>query len=111
DRRNLERMGRDRAQQRQVQAQLAALRDRALAKIGPSGIESAEPPRPLASQPTGQTPPSIDAASSPAETPPAPGGRDLQFLPSRSGGTGGGALDPISGGIALTLAALGLAAR
>src|SRR5690606_34659127 len=76
DRRNLERLGRDRAQQRQVQAQLEALRERALAKVGPSEPVSADLPQPLASRQPGQNPPAVDAQSAPVRPSSSPRNRD-----------------------------------
>jgi Ca-activated chloride channel family protein len=115
DRRNLLRVGRDRQQQQLVRNELQRLREQALADLGPAETAS-ETDLQLAVNPQ------RDVAASPS-TPvsnsvPQPSGRDLEFRPTfqsggggGGGGIGGGAFDPITGGIALALAGLGFAAR
>jgi Ca-activated chloride channel family protein len=114
DRRNLLRVGRDRQQQQVVRNELRRLRENALAALGP-GEGGAVPvfDRAIDPQPAVQgTPSPLDAAPRPATS-----GRDLNFAPPAPGGGGSGggggigAFDPITGGIALALAGLGLAAR
>ncbi len=105
DRRNLVRLGRDRKQQQQLQAELSRARDRSLAQVGPrlneaDQLATAEP------TPANRPPASLPASAT---------RRDLDFIPSDSGGGhrggGGGAFDPISGSIALAMAGLGYAAQ
>jgi hypothetical protein len=104
DRKNLLRTTRDRKQQRLVQAGLDAIRDKAMADLGPAATEQK-----LASN---------DRASSPAPVAnrvPAPTNnqsRNLDVPSTRrnSGGGGGGAFDPITGAITLALAGMGAAA-
>lgn len=104
DRRNLLRIGRDRAQQQQVRADLARLREQARADMGPQhkgdGVE-------LAADADRATP----SSSTPDRAPAAPSGQDLSFAPTTPGERGGGAIDPVTGGIVLSLAALAAAAR
>lgn len=92
DRRNLTRVQRDRRQQQVVQNRLQALREQALASVGPDD-------RPVDS--SSGVPQPASGGSSPSARPSGPS----------SGGGGGGALDPITAGIALSLAGLGFAAR
>ncbi len=109
DRRNLTRVGRDRAQQQQVMTQLQGLRERALADLGP--IDPTVLKSPVVTQRQASDPVQVSDPSLSGPSPSSSGSRDLQWGPSPGGGTGGGALDPISGGIALALAGLGYAAR
>lgn len=101
DRRNLQRLGRDRGQQQLVRAELEQLREEARADMGPK-----EKPRSkrLAQADTRSQP---SSSSSPSTY--APRSRDLNIFRNKPGG--GGAIDPISGGIVLALAGLGAAAR
>ncbi len=108
DRRNLNRVGRDRAQQQQVMARLQDLREQALADLGPIDATSLTPD---VAKRNASGPVRVDDRLPSLPTSPSPRSRDLQFFPRTGGGTGGGALDPISGGIALALAGLGYAAR
>ena len=107
ERRNLLRLGRDRAQQQQVRSQLERLREQARADLGPPqklGPDRTNPE--LFAQTT------ENATDQPATTTQnRPRSRDLNLAPTTSSGGGGGAIDPISGGIVLTLAGLGAAAR
>lgn len=101
ERRNLQRLARDRGQQQLVRAELEQLREEARADMGPQ--EKSRPDR-LAqantrSQPSPTPNPSTDVPQS----------RDLNIVRNNPGG--GGAIDPISGGIVLALAGLGAAAR
>jgi Ca-activated chloride channel family protein len=113
DRRNLLRVGRDRQQQQLVRNELQRLREQALADLGPaqtaSGTDLQLAVNPQRDVTTAPTAPVSNSA-------PQPSGRDLEFRPTfqnggGGGGIGGGAFDPITGGIALTLAGLGFAAR
>ncbi len=111
ERRNLARSFRDRAAQRQLKEQLGRLREKALASLGPNdssdsngqdanmpGVENVamqrRDPRPSSSLPT--------------ITPQARRGFDIEVGPGGGDGSGGGgALDPITGTLALGLGALG----
>ncbi|MBD3676587.1 MAG: VWA domain-containing protein [Planctomycetaceae bacterium] len=115
DRRNLQRIRRDRRSQQQVEAELAELRERAMSELGPkladAEKQSAQPvSRPTSSSPTRTTPSSSQPSSRPSSTPspsPRPSrNRDISF-----GGGGGGAIDPITGTLGLLLAGCGFAAR
>jgi Ca-activated chloride channel homolog len=102
DRKNLLRTTRDRKQQRLVQAGLDAIREKAVADLGPEAAG-----RKLASNE--RTP----GRSTPAQAPSRPQSRNLDFSPGRrnsGGGGGGGAFDPITGAITLALAGIGAAA-
>jgi Ca-activated chloride channel homolog len=100
ERRNLLRVDRDRQAQQVVRNQLERLREQALADLGP--VDAAA--KPQAANPVSSTP----AAGAPGAQPASPTSRDIDF-----GGPsiGGGAIDPLSGGIALALFGLGIAAR
>jgi MprA protease rhombosortase-interaction domain-containing protein len=105
DRRNLVRLGRDRKQQQELQAELSRTRERSLARVGPhlndaDQLATAEP----------------TAANRPPVSLPGSAQRDLNFVPAAPSGGGGrggggGAFDPISGSIALAMAGLGFAAQ
>lgn len=82
DRRNLSRIGRDRKQQEAVQAQLAALREKALADLGPTSTT----PQTTASEPAAN--PAQPQVAQRAAPQPNTTGRDLDFLPRPSGGGG-----------------------
>jgi Ca-activated chloride channel family protein len=105
-RRNSVRLARDRKQQAALQVELARVRDRALADLGPGGVEAARQ-APAQAPVTSNLP-----AANPQTTPAVPSSnRNLDFRPSMpSSGGGGGALDPISGTIVLALAGMGFAA-
>ena len=113
ERKNLLRTGRDRKQQQLARNRLEALREKALANLGPK--QEATKPQ-AANRPALPNP--VDQVASRNVTPPASPrttSRDLDFTsrsrgPSFGGGGGGGAFDPISGAIALGLAGLGAAA-
>ena len=106
ERKNLDRTTRDRRQQQIVQASLNAIRDKAMADLGPAAAErqlaSNGQPSPLSPVADG-TPTSTDSER-----------RNLNVPLSRRGpGTptfGGGAIDPITGTITVALAGLGAAA-
>jgi Ca-activated chloride channel homolog len=104
-RRNVVRLARDRKQQEVLQAELARIRDKSLADLGPN---TAEANRPASSQPavTTTVPGTVPQVAQPVPT----SGRNLDFRPSLpGGGGGGGAIDPVSGTIVLALAGLGFA--
>ncbi len=112
DRRNVLRLARDGRSQNVVRVQLDALREKAIAELGPTSagteLVSTQPAavdRSLAaSQPAAAN---NVVAPAPAEQF-VPHERNLDFSPS---GGGGGAIDPITGAITLGLAGLGYAAR
>jgi Ca-activated chloride channel family protein len=84
ERRNVDRLGRDRNAQATREAELASLREKALTQLGPQAVVPAEGPTQFASaKPATQTP--IPATTSPASSQ----SRDLS-VPSSSGGGGGG---------------------
>jgi len=102
DRKNLLRTTRDRKQQRLVQAGLDAIRDKAMADLGPVAAQ-----RKLASNDR------APGTRVPGQAPSSPQNRDLDFSSGgrNSGGWGGGgAFDPITGAITLALAGMGAAA-
>jgi len=107
ERRNANRVVRDRAARDRLRDEFQRLRDESLAKIGPAkSVPSSE-----------QTSQSIDAVSAPgmnvplandaAQVTPQPQGTpgDFSMPGPNSGGGGGGAIDPISGALAGGLAA------
>ena len=105
-RRNAARLERDRRAQEKVRADLDALRQKAAGKLGP--VEAAANGSRTAGAPPSGAPASAPApanqvASAPSQSRPSRG-IDLHL-----GGGGGGAIDPVSGGIALGLAALAVA--
>jgi Ca-activated chloride channel homolog len=110
DRRNVLRLARDRKQQQMLQAELTRVRDRALADLGrPAETDQLSMAQPPAAAPD----PNVQSAQ-PVSLPTPSSQRNLDFgptSPSRGGGLGGGALDPISGSIVLALAGLGFAAQ
>ncbi|MEX2171387.1 MAG: VIT and VWA domain-containing protein [Pirellulales bacterium] len=108
ERKNLQRLERDRTAQAQVKKQLEVLRNEALSKLGPAGDSGSQlatkAPQPLT--PSLDQAPSAPTASNP--NPPTNRGFDID-LP---GGSGGGAIDPLSAAIGLGVAgASALAAR
>jgi len=116
ERRNVGRLERDRTAQARVKNQLEVLRNEALSTLGPSADGTrqveANPSGPIA-QPLESVTTAQDQLSSTRTSPPmpnAPSGRGFDLdLP---GGSGGGAIDPISAAIGLGLAgASALAAR
>jgi Ca-activated chloride channel family protein len=111
DRKNLLRMARDRKQHQVVRAELAALREKALADLGPrtSGPQLASADRLDPSQTSSMPVPGL-SVSQPMPSPARPRSRDLQFAPIAPGSGGGGAFDPVTGAIAIGLAGLGFAA-
>jgi hypothetical protein len=107
DRKNLLRTTRDRKQQQIVQAGLDAIRDKAMADLGPQAAE-----RNLASNDRASSSGPV-ANRAPGQAPSSPQSRNLDFSSGErnSGrGGGGGAFDPITGAITLALAGMGAAA-
>ena len=112
DRKNLLRTTRDRKQQQLVQAGLDAIRDKAVADLGPvaaqrklASNQRTPSPGPVADRTPGRSTPVQPASNSQS--------RNLDFSPGRrnsGGGGGGGAFDPITGAITLALAGVGAAA-
>ena len=111
DRKNLLRTTRDRKQQRLVQAGLDAIREKAMADLGPQAAQRklASNDRASSGGPVADRTPS---RSTPRQAPSNSQSRNLNFSSSRrnSGGGGGGAFDPITGAITLALAGMGAAA-
>jgi Ca-activated chloride channel family protein len=109
ERKNLLRTGRDRQQQQLVRAELEALREKALADLGPKPVA---PEAPAVERPSLPNPVDQVATRNATPAPPRTTGRDLDLSARRPnfGGGGGGAFDPITGAIALGLAGLGAAA-
>jgi len=110
DRKNLLRTTRDRNQQRLVQAGLDAIRDKAVADLGPEAAErhlASAAPTPSSGPVANRTP----SRNSPVPAPPSPRSRNLDLSSGRrNSGGGGGAFDPITGAITLALAGIGAAA-
>jgi hypothetical protein len=109
ERKNLLRTSSDRKQQQLVQAGLDAIREKAVADLGPEAAE-----RKLASnEGTASNGPAANrtpAQSTPLQAPSSPRSRNLDFGGNSGGGGGGGAFDPITGAITLALAGIGAAA-
>ena len=98
DRRNALRIERDRKSRQALQARLESMRLQAQASIGPAP----ETPQLASAQPTARTP----VPNAPNQSTPRPGTSrsfNLDF-----GGDGGGAFDPLTGGIALALGGLAI---
>jgi Ca-activated chloride channel family protein len=114
DRKNLQRTNRDRKQQRIMKAKLDAIREKAMADLGPK----ADQPKLASNKPARSSTPVANRTpitSDPIQTPSSSQNRDLDFSTSSpsfsgGGGGGGGAIDPITGAIALSLAGMGAAA-
>ncbi|HOX08225.1 MAG TPA: VIT domain-containing protein [Planctomycetota bacterium] len=101
-RRNATRLERDRQAQERVRAELGRLRQKSAQQLGP--VEAAAPggqgpAAPSAAAPAVSSAPGSPVASAPQRSRPSRG-IDLHI------GGGGGAIDPLTGGIALLLAAL-----
>ena len=114
-RRNVVREGRDRAARQAVQQQLQRMREKAMASLGPDKADGKKP-----AQTTSFTPQNVRQAAPTTRRATAPAPRVTQQparnrtgfdLTPRSGGGGGGALDPISGLLVLGLGGMGFAAR
>jgi Ca-activated chloride channel family protein len=106
ERRNMNRIERDRRAQSSLMAQLETMRNESLAKLGPqqgnAGSQNASSSIPLAT-----SLPESNGSAPPVLTAPPDTGFDLN-LPT--GGAGGGAIDPISAAIGLGLAGAAAAA-
>ncbi len=112
ERRNLLRVGRDRQRQQVVQSQLEALRDQAMADLGPTAGNNPD----TVAQQAPVSPPVTNTASSPTTIPSQASNPDFSVRRRRGGGGfgegfGGGAIDPITGTFILSLAGLGFTAR
>jgi Ca-activated chloride channel family protein len=101
DRRNLLRLTRDRRQQLSLQAEMALVRERAMANLGPNSIDANS----LATAEPAVAKPQPDPPSSPSSR------SNFDFRPASPSGGGGGAFDPISGTIVLAMAGLGFATQ
>ena len=103
ERRNLLRLDRDRAAQRQVEQKLQRLRERALVDLGPPApAKEASPPADQLAQQT-----AIPTATPTRPARSRPPTRRSNGIDINVGG--GGALDPISGSLAIGLGSLGWA--
>ncbi|MFQ5732225.1 MAG: VIT domain-containing protein [Planctomycetaceae bacterium] len=106
ERRNLRRVSREDRQQQALQARLDALRNKAMADLGPNANGPKSKP--------GNASPQQQVANRPAQpaanpNPSSPG--DLDVRSSSPGIGGGGAIDPLTGLALLTLAGFGAAYR
>lgn len=99
-RKNLNRIARDRASQQELLASLESMRKKAVDDIGPVASDQRLPSTPQVQSPI--------PTNTPAANPTPSRSRDINILPG--GGGGGGAIDPLSAGITLALAALGIIA-
>jgi Ca-activated chloride channel family protein len=97
ERRNALRLGRDRANQERVRRQLADLRTKAGEGLGPAAVQPVQ----TAAAPVGQRVAVPDRMAAANPQPPPASGWDLDL-------GGGGAVDPLSAGIAAALAGFGL---
>jgi len=124
ERRNVNRISRDRAARAQINRDLAELRERSMQQIGPShSLDNQAPGVTIASAVPTTATDSPTPTDSPRSAPSASSrgnsdrGFDIQITNGqtrgrgRGGGGGGGAIDPISGTIALGMAAAAMAAR
>jgi Ca-activated chloride channel family protein len=115
ERKNLRRLERDRASQARVQEQLEVLREEALSKLGPAANETAQ----AVSQAARKATPTVDQVTGADPRASVPNTPQMPRRPSNRGFDldlpsvgGGGAIDPISAAIGLSLAGAGaLAAR
>lgn len=107
ERRNLLRVGRDRRAQQQQRAELQRLREQAFTELGPNVEPTTPKPQQVVQNETAVRNIPLQANPTPVSQPPGQS-RDVSFSPRIPGG---GAFDPLSGGIALALAGLGFAAR
>jgi len=109
DRKNVGRIGRDRAARDQRREQLRVLRDQALAQLGPTTDTTTDrQPQAQESVAGRQTrsqnvrPVKPQVARRPAKSP-----MNFEIGRNRGSGGGGGAIDPVSGTVLLTLAGMG----
>lgn len=107
ERRNVGRLGRDRAAQARVQQQLETLREQAISKLGPP-VETAQKAMSQATPAPGPVDQTVNSQPVPTTMPnlPQPTARRSRpdFDLRLPGGGGGGAIDPISAAIGLGLA-------
>ena len=110
-RRNALRIDRDRTSQQALSSQLAKMRNDATEALGPSAVA----PKQLAMLPTAQPQGLNPSVSSPMSNTPAPNlpgrSRDVDMGGNSNHIGGGGAIDPVTGGIAVVLAGLAIAAN
>ena len=116
ERKNSLRMARDRKAQEELAARLEEIRSKARADLGPAAVATSEAAPGARTLPAAGT--SVALAPAPIDS--RPRSQNIDFGSGSSGGGGGssggggggfgGALDPVSAGIALMLAAAGLAA-
>jgi Ca-activated chloride channel family protein len=110
ERRNALRLGRDRASQQALSDQLEKLRNQATNALGPSAVAPKQLVQLPAAQPQVTGTPGVDA---PIGNPPMSNfpahSIDVDMSANSSHLGGGGAIDPLTGGIALALAGLALA--
>jgi Ca-activated chloride channel family protein len=117
ERRNVQRLNRDRRSQDALATELEAIRAKAKPDLGPAALEAPKPaldPSAVASatpRPDAQAAPlaPAPAANGPANTPPRRQSRDLDT--GRHGGGGSGAIDPLSAALVLALGALVVGSR
>jgi Ca-activated chloride channel homolog len=110
NRQNLLRTERDRAAQQKVAKQLEALRAKTTVALGPIDPDAA----PKVDAPVRQVVdnrPQTSARPAPAPAPAQPNRNSRDFNLPRGGGRGGGAIDPVTGALALGLAAAAAVAQ
>ncbi|HEY8750602.1 MAG TPA: VIT domain-containing protein [Tepidisphaeraceae bacterium] len=107
DRKNVLRLKRDRAAQETVAHELAALRDKAAADLGPAPEKAPEPAAPVLSAPM-PTPSVTPTGPSPAprQNQPAPRSHNSTDIETGGGSNGGGAFGPLSSVGVIALAVL-----
>ena len=110
NRQNLLRTERDRAAQQKVAKQLESLRSKTAVALGPVDPDAA-PQVDAAVRQVVDNRPQTSARPAPAPAPAQPNRNSRDFNLPRGGGRGGGAIDPVTGGIALTLAAAAAVAQ
>jgi Ca-activated chloride channel family protein len=118
ERRNATRVARDRQAQEAVRKQLEGLRRETAKKLGPADGSDAE--RATSAETRSALRPTTEVAQAPVNiptpqlvTPPPMSDRDFDISPSRSsgGGSGGGAIDPLTALAATGLMGMGLVVR
>jgi Ca-activated chloride channel family protein len=107
DRKNVLRLKRDRAAQETVAHELASLRDKAAADLGPAPEKAPEPAAPVLSAPM-PTPSVTPTGPSPAprQNQPAPRSHNSTDIETGGGSNGGGAFGPLSSVGVIALAVL-----
>ena len=115
ERKNELRLKRDRAAQTQLASELETLRNKSAADLGPEPADKTAPASPLANAPAPGVPQDAPSSAQPA----TPDGAPAPNLPQHHSNDvdmsgrpgGGGAIDPISGSLALALAGCAMAAH